>query len=182
MSQTASSAEEVAGSKAALEGLMRSVEVLKTKKAEGRMLIEITSLQELQGSIYDLELQGGDQLSVPSDPGGINVIGDVYNQNTIVTQRDRSVDWYLNQVGGVTRDADLDSVYVVKVDGSVISQANSHKFLFYNSFWGKALDSGDTVIVPRQYEKTAYLRNMKDIATIIGNIAVMAGVLVAAGL
>ena len=182
VSQTASSVEEVSGSKAALEGLMRSVDVLKTKKAEGRMLLEIVSLQELQGSIYDLELQGGDQLTVPSDPGGVNVIGDVYNQNTIVAQRGRSVDWYLNQVGGVTRDADLDSVYVVKVDGSVISQANSHGFLFYNSFWSKSLDSGDTVIVPRQYEKTAWLRSIKDVATIIGNIAVTVGVLVAAGL
>ena len=182
MAQTASSAEEVASSKTTLEGLMRSVEVLKAKKAEGRVLVEISSLHDLQGSIYDLELQGGDQLSVPSDPGGVNIIGDVYNQNTIVTQRDRSVKWYLNQVGGATGDADLDGVYVVKVDGSVISQANSTKFLFYNSFWGKPLDSGDTVIVPRQYEKTAWLRNMKDIAVIIGNVAVMAGVLVAAGL
>lgn len=182
ISQTASSAEEVAGSKAALEGLMRSVEVLKTKKAEGRVLLEISSLQDLQESIYDLELQGGDQLSVPSDPGGVNVIGDVYNQNTIVTQAGRSVKWYLNQVGGPTGDADLDGVYVVKVDGSVTSQTNSSKFLFYNSFWGKALDSGDTVIVPKQYEKTAWLRNIKDIAQVIGNIAVTAGVLLAAGL
>ncbi|EKD59148.1 MAG: hypothetical protein ACD_55C00139G0001, partial [uncultured bacterium] len=182
MSQTASSAEEVASSKTTLEGLMQSVEILKQKKAEGRVLIEIASLKELEGSNYDVELQGGDKLSIPSDPGGINVIGDVYNQNTIVAQKGRSVEWYLKQVGGATADADTDGIYVVKVDGSVTSQANSTKFLFYNSFWGKPLDSGDTIIVPRQYEKTAYLRNMKDIATIIGNIAVMAGVLVAAGL
>ena len=181
MSQIASSPEEVASSKTTLEGLMRSVEILKAKKAEGRVLLEIASLKELEKSIYDVELQGGDQLTVPSDPGGVNVIGDVYNQNTIVTQRGKSVEWYLNQVGGATGDADLDSVYVVKVDGSVISQANSSNFLFYNSFWGKPLDSGDTVIVPRQYEKTAWLRNIKDIAQIIGNIAVTAGVIIAAG-
>ncbi|WP_224957522.1 SLBB domain-containing protein [Geomonas subterranea] len=182
VSQTAASAEEVASSKTTLDNLMRSIEMLKAKKAEGRVLMEITSVRDLKGSMYDLELQGGDQLTVPSDPGGINVIGDVYNQSTVVTQRGRDVEWYLQQVGGPTGDADRDSVYVVKVDGSVISQANSSKFMFYNSFWGKTLDSGDTVIVPRQYEKTAWLRNMKDIATIIGNIAVMAGVLVAAGL
>jgi len=182
MAQTASSAEEVAASKVALEGLMRSVEVLRTKKAEGRMLVEIASLQSLKGSIYDLELQGGDEFSIPSDPGGVNVIGDVYNQNTIVTQRGKSVEWYMDQVGGATKDAARDEIYVVKVDGSVISQANSNSFLFYNAFWGKQLDSGDTVIVPRQYEKTAWLRNIKDIAQILGNIAVTAGVLVAAGL
>jgi len=129
-----------------------------------------------------LSCRGGDQFSIPSDPGGINVIGDVYNQNTIVTQHGKSVEWYMDQVGGATKDADRDEIYVVKVDGSVISQTNSNSFLFYNAFWGKQLDSGDTVIVPRHYEKTAWLRSVKDIALILGNIAVTAGVLVAAGL
>jgi protein involved in polysaccharide export with SLBB domain len=182
MAQTAASPEEVASSKATLEGLMQGLEVLKTKKAEGRMLVEISSLSSLKGGIYDLELQGGDQLVIPSDPGGVNVIGNVYNQNTVVTQKDQSVEWYLNQVGGATGEADLGEVYVVKVDGSVVSQKNSSKFLFYNSFWGKKLESGDTIIVPRQYEKTPWLRDIKDVAMIIGNIAVTAGVLVAAGL
>ena len=144
--------------------------------------MEIASLEELKGGTYDLELQGGDQLVVPSDPGGINVIGDVYNQNSIVSQREKSVEWYLDQVGGATGDADLSEVYVVKVNGSVISRKNSGHFLFFNSFWHKHLDSGDTVIVPRQYEKTAWLRDIKDIAQVLGNIAVTAGVLVAAGL
>lgn len=180
--QTAASAEEVAATKAALDSLMKSVEVLKHKKAEGRVLIKISSLAELKGSLYDVELQGGDQLTVPTDPGGVNVIGDVYNQNTVVSQLDRNVDWYLDQVGGPTGNADLSEVYVVKVDGTVVSQKNSASFLFYNSFWHKNLDSGDTIIVPRQYEKTAWLRDIKDIAQILGNIAVTAGVLIAAGL
>ncbi|WP_236021486.1 polysaccharide biosynthesis/export family protein [Geomesophilobacter sediminis] len=182
MAQTAASPEDVASSKTTLEGLLRSVEVLKSKKAEGRMLIEVTSLRELKGSIYDLELQGGDQLSVPSDPGGVNVIGDVYNQNTVVTQQGQNLDWYLKQVGGPTKDADTDEIYVVKADGTVVSQKNSGSFLWYNTFWHKGLDSGDTIIVPHQYEKTAWLKDIKDIAQVLGNIAVTAGVLVAAGL
>lgn len=182
VSMTAASAEEVASSKTTLENLMQSIEMLKKRKAEGRVLMEVVSIEELKSNTYDLELQGGDQLTVPSDPGGINVIGDVYNQNTVVTQQGRDIEWYLQQVGGATSDADRDGIYVVKVDGSVISQANSSKFMFYNSFWGKSLDSGDTIIVPRQYEKTAWLRGAKDIASVIGNIAVTAGVLVAAGL
>jgi len=182
MAQTASSVEEVASSKATLEGLLQSIEVLKDRKAEGRMLVKFDSLQQLRGSVYDLELQGGDKLVVPSDPGGVNVIGDVYNQNTVVSQHGNDVRWYLNQVGGPTGDADLSEVYVVKVDGSVVSQKNSVSFLFFNSFWGKKLDSGDTVIVPRQFEKTAWLRNIKDVVSIVSNVALTAGVLVAAGL
>jgi protein involved in polysaccharide export with SLBB domain len=182
MAQTAASAEEAASAKETLSALMQGVEVLRGKKAEGRMLVDISSLAQLKNSVYDLELQGGDQVIVPSDPGGVNVIGDVYNQNTVVSQSGKTVEWYLSQVGGATGDADLDEVYVVKVDGSVISQKNTSHFLWYNAFWTKTLDSGDTIIVPRQYEKTAWLRDIKDVAAILGNIAVTAGVLVAAGL
>lgn len=181
MAQTAASAEEVSAAKTTLDGLNRSVEILKTKKAEGRVLMEIASLDELKGSSYDLELQGGDQLTIPSDPGGVNVIGNVYNQSTVVSQDGRDIEWYLHQVGGPTGDADTSEIYVVKVNGTVVSQANSGKFLFYNSFWGKSLDSGDTIIVPRQYEKTAWLRTVKEITQILGNVAMTAGVAIAAG-
>ena len=182
ISQTSSTPEDAASAKATLDALMRSVEILRAKKAEGRMLIHVASLNDLKGSIYDLELQGGDQLTIPRDPGGVNVVGDVYNPNTVVSQKDKDVKYYLEQVGGATGDANQDEIYVVKVDGTVISQKNTASFLFYNSFWNKTLDSGDTVIVPREYEKTPWLRDIKDVATIIGNIAVTAGVLVAAGL
>lgn len=181
MAQTATSEEEVASTKTALEGLMRTVELLKAKRAEGRMLIRISSAQKLKGSLYDLELQGGDQLTVPSDPGGVNVIGDVYNQNTVVSEPGRSVKWYLNQVGGATDEADVAGTYVVKANGTVVSKKNSGNFIF-NSFWSQELDSGDTVIVPRKYQKTAWLRDIKDLTSILGNLAVTAGVIIAAGL
>lgn len=56
MARTASSAEDAASSKAAPDGLMRSVDVLRAKKAQGRVLVEIGSLHDLKKSVYDLEL------------------------------------------------------------------------------------------------------------------------------
>ena len=41
---------------------------------------------------------------------------------------------------------------------------------------------GDTIIVPQRFEKIAWMREIKDIATILGQIALTAGVLIAAGL
>jgi hypothetical protein len=41
---------------------------------------------------------------------------------------------------------------------------------------------GDTVIVPQDLRKIAWMREIKDIATILGNLGIAAGVLVAAGL
>lgn len=182
IAQSASSREEADAARANLENLSRTADLLKTKKAEGRMIIRIGSLEEFKGSIYDIELQAGDLLTVPKDPGGVNVIGEVYNQTTVITQPDRSVDWYLDQVGGATGDAEKSEMYVVHADGTVVSKQNSASLLFYNFFGWKTLDSGDTIIVPRQIERTAWIKEIKDIVTILGQIALSAGVLIAADL
>jgi hypothetical protein len=44
------------------------------------------------------------------------------------------------------------------------------------------LDPGDTVVVPQELIKVAWIRELKDIAFIIGQTALAAGVLIAAGL
>ena len=40
----------------------------------------------------------------------------------------------------------------------------------------KILEPGDTIVVPEKIERIAWLRNIKDISTILMNIAVIAGV------
>jgi hypothetical protein len=73
-------------------------------------------------------------------------------------------------------------MYLVKADGTVFSARQASSFLFYNTFLYQPVDSGDTLIVPQRFEKTAWMRDIKDIAAILGNIALVAGVLIAAGL
>lgn len=182
VASTASSPEELAAAKAQLDGMQRTIALLKQKKAEGRLLLTFASLSELKGSSYDLELQGGDSLTIPRGQGEVNILGNVFNPTSVVYQQGESVNYYLDKVGGPTRDADTSQIYVVKADGSVLNRHNSASFLFFNSFGMKSLDSGDTIIVPQQLEKTAWLRDIKDITTILGQIALTAGVLIAAGL
>jgi hypothetical protein len=44
------------------------------------------------------------------------------------------------------------------------------------------LGPGDTIIVPQNFEKIAWMRELKDITSILANVALTAGVMVAAGL
>jgi hypothetical protein len=64
----------------------------------------------------------------------------------------------------------------VKADGTVQSKNQAGSFLFYNGFLSSAVDSGDTIIVPQKFEQTAWLRDFKEITTIISQIALSAGV------
>ncbi|MRR54691.1 MAG: polysaccharide biosynthesis protein [Deltaproteobacteria bacterium] len=181
LASTASSKEEIEANRAALEGLKRQLDLLKNRRAEGRLITRIMPLERLKGGRFDLEMKGGDTLTIPADPAAVNIIGQVYNPSSIIFTLDEDVNYYLEQVGGPTQEADEGGMYVVKADGTVVSKKQSSG-IFSTGFLSRDVESGDTIVVPQQYEKTAWMRNIKDIATILGQIALTAGVIVAAGL
>ena len=184
VASVAASAEELNATKASLEGLSRSIELLKTVKAEGRLVIHMSQLDKFKDSPYDVELMGGDILDVPQKPNAVNVLGQVFNQTSIILISDEDADFYLEKAGGPTRDADQDNIYIVRVDGTVQSrqQVSFFKGLFSSSFMSNILGPGDTIVVPQRYEKIAWMREIKDLTSILANVALTAGVLVAAGL
>jgi len=66
----------------------------------------------------------------------------------------------LSQAGGPTRSADKGSIYLLRADGSVISRRNSGYFF-------SALDSarvmpGDAIVVPEEFDRTTFTKNLKD--------------------
>jgi protein involved in polysaccharide export with SLBB domain len=169
------SKEELDATKASLDALERGIAILKTKKAEGRMIISLVSAEKLVGSPSDVELAGGDLLIVPPDPDSVNVLGSVYNPTTALFEPWRNVGYYLDKVGGPTSEGDTDEMYLVKADGTVYSKNQAGSFFFYNGFLSSYVDSGDTIVVPQKLDKTAWLRDIKDITTIISQIALSAG-------
>lgn len=183
LASTAASKEELDAAKASLDSMMKTVEVLKRSRAEGRMVIRLAAPAELEKSDYDVEVLGGDMLEVPANPKVVSVMGQVYNQSTFIITPEGKVRDYLAKAGGVTRDAEEDDIFIIKSDGSVVSrQAASNGFFGFGGFLSSSLESGDTLVVPQRLERTAWMRDIKDIATILGQLAITAGVIVAAGL
>jgi polysaccharide export outer membrane protein len=182
LASVAASKEELEATKAALDGLTRTLERLKSTKAEGRVSIVLAPIDELQKTNYDLELMGGDTLNIPQSPGAVMVFGEVYNPTTVIQLPGEDVDYYLKKAGGPTSSADKSEMYVIRADGTVVSKQEKTGFLFFGGFNSMELDPGDTIVVPQQLERIAWMREIKDIASILGNLAITAGVVVAAGL
>ena len=184
LSSVAGSKDELDATKAALDGLQRSVDLLKRVKAEGRLVIRMSKLDKFKDSPYNVELFGGDSLEVPQKPNSVNILGQVYNPTSIIPIGKDDVEFYLAKVGGPTRDADQGSIYIVRVDGTVQSRQQDTFFrgLFSTGFMSSILGPGDTIIVPLRYENIAWLREIKDLTSILANVALTAGVMVAAGL
>jgi polysaccharide biosynthesis/export protein len=182
MSQVASSKEELEATRATLEGIKVRLDKLKTAKAEGRVSIKLAAADTLSGSPYDLELQGGDVLEIPQSTNSVLVFGEVYNPTTVVHIPGEDLAYYLGRAGGATGAGEEDEMYVIRADGTVESRKQSARFLFYDSFQGMKLDPGDSIVVPQAIGRVAWMRELKDIAYIVGQTALAAGVLVAAGL
>lgn len=184
LASLAASKEELEATKASLEGLQKGLEKLKLKKAEGRIVIHLVALDELDKSSYNLEMMGGDIIEVPFTPSVVNVMGQVYNPTTFVHLAGNNVSAYLRYAGGPTQDAEQDDMYIIKADGSVDSRQQSrfgirwnedNKSWSFGSFMSKPMEPGDTLVVPQKLERTAWLRDIKDITTIISQIALTAG-------
>jgi protein involved in polysaccharide export with SLBB domain len=180
----ASSKEELDATKAALEGLQRSVDLLKGAKAEGRLVIHMDTVEKFKASPYDVEVLGGDVLEVPQMPNAVNILGQVYNPTSVIPIDAKDVAFYLEKAGGPARDAEESDIYVVRADGTVLSrqQYSMFKTIFSSGFLSTILEPGDTIIVPQSYDRIAWMREIKDIAVILGNLALSAGIIVAAGL
>lgn len=182
LASVAASKEELESTRTALAGMKAGVDKLKTVKAEGRISIHLTVLDELKESPYDLELQGGDSLEVPMSTNSVMVFGEVYNPTTVIQIPGEDLGYYLKKAGGATINSEKDEMYVIRVDGTVESRRETTSFLFYDGFKSMELDAGDTIVVPQVIEKVAWMRDLKDIAFILGQTALAAGVLIAAGL
>jgi protein involved in polysaccharide export with SLBB domain len=187
----AASKEELDSTKASLDGLLKSIQKLKEKKAEGRVVIHLTSLDKFKDSPYDLEAMGSDTLDIPQESRVVNVLGYVYNSTSFDYMPNENISYYLKRAGGSTRDAEEGDMFLIKADGTVVSKQQSSfgirwddgagKWSF-GGFYSARPDPGDTLVVPQKLERIAWMREIKDITTILSQVAITAGVMIAAGL
>ncbi len=184
---TALTQEEVQARKAELEAKQRFIQALKQLKATGRITIRLAHLRLLKGSEYDIELEDGDRIHIPTINNVVNVMGAVNSPGSYIYSKNLTVKDYIYMAGGYARFADEDNVYILKVDGS--AKKLEKKWLSWNpfrerwelTFFGEKveeLEPGDTIVVPEKTEYVAWLREIRDITQILMNIAVTAGVVI----
>jgi protein involved in polysaccharide export with SLBB domain len=132
---------------------------LRQLRATGRITLELPEDAGLN-DLPDIPLEDGDRFFIPQRPSMVSVIGAVYNETSFVYKPEKRVADYLSQAGGPTRSADKGSIYLLRADGSVISRRNS-------GFFFSALDSarvmpGDAIVVPEEFDRTTFTKNLKD--------------------
>lgn len=152
---------------AKLENAKRIAEQLKEIKATGRVVIELTDINKLKESAFDIAIRDGDKLVIPMRPDVVQVLGEVHNQTALIYRPNTDSDVYLKMVGGATRTGDIEHFYVVRANGMVDVGSNGW---FSNSV--ESVEPGDTIIVPQLIEQSNFLDATLDWSRVMMQVGV----------
>lgn len=172
---TALSSDAARSNSEAMSARRALVESLKQTKASGRMIVALDKLNQKPHSTLDVQLEEGDTLVVPSLINSVSVLGQVYNPTAVTFEPGRTLGDYLAKTGGTTQSADQGSIYVVRADGSVLTDQNVGGWWpFRRGIRGAVLEPGDTVMVPERLAVDTSIRDIRDITQILFQIATTA--------
>ncbi|MFC1811517.1 SLBB domain-containing protein [Thermodesulfobacteriota bacterium] len=188
---TALDANEAAIVAQTLSSKKQLVEKMKASETTGRMVINLDKLLAAPSSTDNFKLKPGDRLIVNKEPDFVNVLGEVFNPTALFAEKSKTVGYYLSRVGGVTENAQTNQMYLVRANGTVISKTQEGYFGLASwdtedhrwtigGFDSVNINAGDSIIVPKKVEKYPWLKATKDITTVLYQIAVTAGVAIAA--
>ena len=160
--QRVASTEEAAAASARATSNKLLVERLRSLQPTGRIVFQLSPDAT---DLPDIRLEDGDRLVVPPKPTTVGVFGSVFNAASYLFNPSRTVDDYLRLAGGPTKGADEGSVFVVRVNGQVVSsrqQPSNSWFSRGNQIAGIRAEPGDTVFVPEELDKSTFVQSAKD--------------------
>lgn len=145
----------------------QALERLRNLKPTGRIMLGLNSATNRSDNLPGLRLENQDRLVIPSRPDFVYVLGSVNTESALIWRDGASVQDYLDQ-SGLTGGADVGELFVLRSDGSVMSNHGSG--WFNNVRRAKAMP-GDVIVLPEKTDHESawslFTRNAKDITQII---------------
>lgn len=153
----------------------RVLEKAKEIKAQGRIVIELESIERMRESDFNLSLKDGDHLYIPKRPDQVLIVGQVSNTIAMLYRNGYELENYLNDAGGLTRMGDESEIYVVKANGRVARPGGG---------WGRdvKIAPGDTIVVPEKLEQFNFLDSSLDWSRVMSQMAISIASMVAIGI
>ena len=138
--------------------------------ALGRLVVDLESI--LNGTIEDIILEDGDKLHIPLSQQTISIIGEVYMANSHVYEKNLAIGDYIELSGGTNTFADENNIYLIKVDGSIVSPSQLSGG-FRRAASGN-LQPGDTIVVPLEVQPFSGAKAATELTQIFYQMAIAA--------
>jgi protein involved in polysaccharide export with SLBB domain len=154
-------ADEAAAQAQRSAGTTQLIDRLRAIKPTGRIVLQLPPDSR---DLPDLALEDGDRIYVPALPTTVGVFGSVFNAGSYLWANSRNIDDYMRLAGGPTKGADAGSAFVIRANGSVVSNLQTQGWFSTRSseFNGLAAQPGDTIFVPEEINKTTFIQGAKD--------------------
>ena len=166
----ATSASDQAASTVSETAARAAVARLRTVTPSGRIVLDLQPNSIGVDTLPNLALEDGDRFVVPRVPSEVTVQGQVYNANAFVyTPRQHMLE-YLRRAGGPDRQADRKREFILRADGSVISEQ-------YADVRRASVFPGDTLVVPPIIDRRATFQRILDLASIATSFGLSAATL-----
>ena len=144
---------------------LQQLEAITSRLELGRVVVRMDSVEQLEGTLDDIILEGRDRIMMPTPPQTVSIIGSVKTPSTVVYRPNLVLDDYIRQAGGMTEDANKREMYVMRANGTTDSAYMAVR----------EITSGDTIVVPQKIEaKAPQLALWQTVASIIGSLALTA--------
>jgi protein involved in polysaccharide export with SLBB domain len=152
--------EELLAQGATLQARRELLKSLAARVTVGRMVVRLDDPARLRYTSDDVVLVDGDSLQVPEPPSSVLVIGAVRTTTSVLYKPGSDVNYYINRVGGYSKEADEKETTIVKADGSAIASFAKVR----------TVEPGDTIMVPpKEDEKYRMLPTIRDVMSTIGS-------------
>lgn len=175
----AANVRDLTGTDAALIQAQRQAQVDAAKEtldrfrhmqATGRIALGLQPAERSFARLPQLKLENGDRLIIAAKPAFVNVFGAVNVEASLLWRPNSRVNDYIKSAG-LTADADVENVFVMRADGSVVSGDTGS--WFFGGIGGLEVMPGDSVVIPQKVDRetrwTAFMRNTKEWAQIFAN-------------
>ena len=133
----------------------------------GRLVLNLPRIIETND--YDVLLESGDVLYVPTIKNSVNVIGQVQVSSSHIYDASLNAEDYLAQSGGSKKRADEGRIYIISANGSIKLMQSGN---WFSSDASSDVKPGDTVVVPLDTEYMDNISLWTSVTTIIYNSAV----------
>ncbi len=133
----------------------------------GRLVLDMAKVTNDQN--YDVLLENGDTLFIPSKNNSINVIGQVNVSTSHMYDNHLSIEDYIRKSGGVKQRAEEDSIYVIAANGDIKTIEESN---WFSTGSAADLQPGDTIVVPLDSSYMNDITTWSTVTQIMYNTAV----------
>jgi len=148
----------------------QQLERMRNLKSNGRVSLELPKGKTTLAAFPELMLDDGDSIKIPTTPGYVSAVGEVFNENAIIYRSGKTVGDVIKSAG-LSEQAEMANAFVLRADGSVVAARNHKRMFLFSGFNDLELMPGDAVVIPARLDResgwTKFVVGLKDWTQII---------------